>query len=177
MLASALDLVWLGVACHAVLSFPTGRSRCSVLSAIIVAGYAAALVPAPRADVVAAMVMLTGIVVAIIREQGGGRDRRRALIAGAGLALVVAGYRVVPAWIGGLGWLDTRPLVLVALVAVALVLALPLTRPKPSAGRIADLVIELGGSPRRRPHARPRGARGRPDHQARAVVPGRPALR
>jgi signal transduction histidine kinase len=147
-LASALDLVWLGVAGHAVLTFPTGRFRSSALSAIIVTGYAATLVPAPRADVLAALVMLAGIVVALIREQGGGRDRRRVLIFGAGLALVVAGYRVVPAWIGGLAWLDSRPLVLVALVAVAVILALPLTRPRPTAGRIADLVIELGASPR-----------------------------
>jgi signal transduction histidine kinase len=147
-LAAALDLVYVGVASHAILAFPTGRSPSRAVSAAIAAGYVATIVPAPRADVLAAAALLIGIGIVSLRSRGGGRDQHRALISGVVLALTVGGHRLVPAAIGGLGWLDTRPLVLCALVGMAVVLALPLVGRRGAAGRVADLVVELESNPR-----------------------------
>jgi signal transduction histidine kinase len=147
-LAAALGLVYLALASQAVLTFPTGRSSSLAIRLVVGAGYAASVVPAPRADVLVAALLLGGIGIVAWRARGGGRDQRRALIAGSVLALAAAGHRLFPAVIGGLAWLDTRPVVLVALGATAVVLALPLVRRHGGAGRVADLVVEIESSPR-----------------------------
>jgi signal transduction histidine kinase len=147
-LAAALDLLFLAVASHAVLTFPSGHSRSLTLSVVIVAGYAAAIVPAPRADVLVGAILLVGIVIVVLRGRGAGRDQRRALLSGTALALAVGSYRLVPAAIGGLAWLDTRPVLLLAMGGMAVVLAIPLARRHGGAGRVADLIVELESSPR-----------------------------
>jgi signal transduction histidine kinase len=147
-LAATLDLLYLGVASHAILTFPTGRSGSLAVRMIVAAGYAASVVPAPRADVIVAVVLLIGIGGVAWRLGGGGRDQRRVLVSGAIFALATAGHRLVPATVGGLAWLDTRPIVLIALSAAALTLAVPLIRRHGGAARAADLVVELESSPR-----------------------------
>jgi signal transduction histidine kinase len=146
-LADALDLVFAAVLAHAVLTYPTGRVSRAHLGLAITAGYLAAVMPVPRADALVALVLLLALAVTWLGEPRTRRQRRPALLGGLLFAFALAGYRLVPSLIGGLAWLDTRPLLQLGLVVVAITLARPLIRAAERSQRVTDVVVELATDP------------------------------
>ena len=146
--AGSLHLIWAAVIGHALATFPSGRARTARLRAIVVATYLAAIVPAPRADVLVAVGIVAALAVAAGDRSVPEPDRRGVLSVGIAFAIVLAARQVVPHALGWTPWMDTRPLLQAAFVIAAIAMTWPLVRSSRRAVRVSDLVVELGSNPR-----------------------------
>jgi signal transduction histidine kinase len=144
----ALALLYAAVAAHAILVFPDGHRAGRVATAAIVATYLAALVPAPRADLLVAIVLVVGLVAVAATARRRRRERRPAVLVGIAFAVALGGYRLLPSLIELGPRLDTRPVLQASLVLVAAVLCLVLVELAQRRAFVADLVIELGSRSR-----------------------------
>lgn len=144
-LAIALAGTYRGVAVHAVLTFPTGRTRGRSQVATIAAAYAASLVPQPLGAVLVAGFLVVGLTLDV-RDSGSdpsGRRRRPAWIVGTALAFALLASHVLPAILPSQWRFDARIIDQLAIIAVATGLSYPLLRAASRREMVTDLVVEL----------------------------------
>jgi signal transduction histidine kinase len=102
-IASATASVWLGIVCHLLTTFPSGRIASRAQAAIVIGGYAIALaIPlwAPVATLAAGGFLITGPLLTLRHSASDARpDVLPALVIGTGLAVALGVAELVPEFV------------------------------------------------------------------------------
>jgi signal transduction histidine kinase len=145
--ASTLTLLFAGVATHAVLTYPHGRTADRRLTVVIVAGYGTSLIAPPIGPLLIAAAMLGGLALA---APGWALDRtsRRwsALIVGLVFATALVAGQVLPVVVPDGVRFDVRVVTQVTIMLVAAGLTSALVREAGRGARVTDLVVDLDPS-------------------------------
>ncbi|MGK2850157.1 MAG: sensor histidine kinase [Candidatus Limnocylindrales bacterium] len=145
-LASWFATMYRAVAVHAILTFPTGRTRGTRQVAVILAAYAATLLPPTPGTVVVAAILFLGLGLDINTrglDPAARRRRRPAWIVGVGLAGALLATEVLLIVLPGSARFDARLIDQLTTMAVAACLSVPLVRETSRRARVTDLVVDL----------------------------------
>lgn len=134
------------VAVHAILTFPTGRTRGTGQVAVILAAYAATLLPPAPANAVVTAILSLGLGLDISARGSDPAARRRrwpAWIVGLGLTVALLATQILPVVLPASARFDARLIDQLAMMSVTAALAVPLVRETSRRARVTDLVVDL----------------------------------
>jgi signal transduction histidine kinase len=143
-IAGLLGLVYAAVLAHTILAFPTGRLPGTVMAVLVVATYAASLVPLPTGAILVGATLAIGLALGSMVSRPGSILGRPAAASGLLFAAALVFGTVVPWLSTGGSALDMRPAIEIALAIVAITLSAVLVNTSDRRLHVTDLVVELG---------------------------------